>query len=78
MRGPGNVEREMTTGKTVPKFQLSFAEFVLQLMSKIARKEIQNIIRLVFDASFDAGKLRRQVERLYDRKQILDSKRDEA
>lgn len=45
----------------------------MQLLNRVARKEVANIIELVSDANFNAGEVCRQVRRTNDLKQILNS-----
>lgn len=56
---------------------MGFAETALELVNERETKEIENVIQLVFDASSDAGKLRRHVKRVHECKRKLDDSRDE-
>lgn len=46
--------REPPTGKAGPGFCLSLAEIELQPVNRGVRKEVENVVPLLFDANFDA------------------------
>lgn len=53
-----------------------FAETVLQLVSREAKKEVGNIIPLNFDPNIEAGELCPHVKRLDDCKQIVNESKE--
>lgn len=77
VEGAGGVEEEVPSTQTVVDFCLVFAEVLLQLVNRDARKEVKNIILLVSASSFDAGELHRHVKEIDEAcKKLSDSARD--
>lgn len=72
----GELEREgrldiaLQEKRLVPNFCCSFAEFAVQLMRRNERHEVQKLINVMFDAFFDAKKLRRHARRVQDCKRV--------
>lgn len=71
-------EREPQTKKAVSQLFLSFTEAALQLVSKEARKKIENSIQLVSGASSDTEKLCRHGKEGEDSERLLEGSRDDA
>lgn len=67
----GSVKEKGLTEESVPEFCLFFAEIALQLASTKAKKEVENIIPLVSDASFDACQVYRHLEEIDGCKRTL-------
>lgn len=57
---------------------MSYAQIVLRLVKKEARKVIENIIQLLSGATFVEEKLRRHVKGVDYCKRLLENSRDEA
>lgn len=66
----------MGTKEPVPEFHLVFAKTAMQLVSREARNEVENIVRLISDDNSDAGDLCRQVRRVDDCKRVFDNRGD--
>lgn len=76
MEQAGSVNGEEPTRERKMEFCLLVARISLQLASKEERWELENIIRIVSDASFDAGGHCRQVKNTDDRKRMLEDSRN--
>lgn len=57
---------------------MNFAKTALQLVSREAQKEVQNITQLTFDANFGAGELCRHGTGVDDCKALLENSRADA
>lgn len=53
----GAMDREFKAGDSVPDFCILFAERALRLASTGGKKEVQKMMRVIFDPSADAGEL---------------------
>lgn len=62
----------------MPELRLLSAKIASQLGNEDARKEVETIISLTFDANFDAGELRRHMMQINGGKRILDDRRNEV
>lgn len=71
------MEGELATEGALSEFCLFFAKTALQLLWRGRCKKIENIIRLVFDASLDSGVLFWQLKQAGDCKWSLDDCRNE-
>lgn len=70
VEGAGSEKREMPTERMVPELCSFFAEIALQLVGRSRSKEVKDIIRPAFDASFDPGDLGKHVKGIDDCNQI--------
>lgn len=64
------MEREVKAKKHVPEFCSSFAEMASQVASA-GGKNLENMMRVIFDPAFDARKSRRYVKRFDDCEKVL-------
>lgn len=71
------VEREVVAEEAPPELYLVFSEIALRLVSREGRKNVWNIIRLVFEGSSDADELRRHVKGVQNYERMLDDSTEE-